>query len=318
MAGLADLLSTRSYREDRGEANLTRFVDCELDGLIGQCLEPGVEQMRSALPDKDLYTLLLFAYRAVVLGLREPKEDWILKAARALAVASEGIDPRDVSWAASVVAAASTHLAVSTELVTSALGSSGSVVRQRFEASEERVRHAADPWEETLYSVATTTWGIGLVRRDIAVYSPTVDLLAVAMQIGDALDADRYLAADPTIATAVPNIWLGLKRSDSKTTGRGCASIGATDWDRSARWDRMFNIWIIESKSGRRAVKLAKRAKAVDRSHARLSVSEGTLTCIIVAQPTTVGVRPDETDESLSRFTQPCADAMRAAQPIRE
>ena len=317
MAGLAELLSARSYREDRGETNLMRFVDCDLDGLLGRCLEPGMEQVRSTLPVEDVHTLLLFAYRAVVLGLREQSEDWIPRAARALSFASDGIDPRDASWAANVVASASTHLSVSTESVRSALDGAGSRVMQMFETSVKRVQHAADPWDGTLYSVATTTWGIGLASRDIASYYPTVDLLAVAMQIGDALDADRYLAADPTIATAVPSIWLGLTRANSKTTGRGCASIGATDWDRSARWDRMFNVWIIESKSSRRAEKLAKQAKAADRSHARLAVSEGTLTCVIVAQPSRIGVQSDETNESLLRFTQPFADAMRTVQTNR-
>ena len=38
---LADVLAARGYRQDLGEANLTRFVPSDLDRLIAGCFESG-------------------------------------------------------------------------------------------------------------------------------------------------------------------------------------------------------------------------------------------------------------------------------------
>ena len=234
------------------------------------------------------------------------------RAGNAVAVASIRVDPRDALWAADVIAACTADLGVPVATMRSALAGAAPAVAERFEFAAEQALLRPSPWQGTLFSKVVTRSGVGLVSRDLASYDPTVDLLKAAMQIGDLLDADRYLADDPTIATHLPGIWLGLGTPDRKVAGLGCSSIGGIDWDRSSRWDRMFKVWIIESRSTKRARKIVGQAIAATGEHARLAIAEGPLASVFVARSATVDVAPDETDDSLLRFEQPCIGVMRS------
>lgn len=309
---LLKLLTTRSYRADRGENNLARFVDCDLDRLLAELIDSGQidsQELQSA-SSKEMYSLFSFSRRAVVLALRDAEQAWVLLAARALGVAAPGLDPRDAQWAASLITAATVDIGFEVASVSSALRTSNPQLARLVESSEERTTRQPDPWQGTMFARVSTSWGVGLVNRDVDSYHPTMDLLGMAMEVGDRLDADRYLADDPTISTHLPSVWLG--ESTRSEAGLGCASISCVDWERSSRWDRMFTVWIIEAKSEREAGRFARRAAKADGEHARLAITVGKVACIAIARSATVGVPRVETSNSLLRFESPFRKAIAA------
>lgn len=279
-------------------------------------------RMRHAISMDEFYTLLAFSRRMALFSIREKSPEGLKEAVEAVALIEIArVDFRDVSVALGVLAYACARIGLSP--------------RPFFEAASKR----ADPQvaemlrEQARQSFAgrrlsdlsfleevSTKYGPSFVSHGFDTYSPTVDLVSIAVEIAELLEADNYGAIGIQIATTLPPVWL---RSAGEAAVQSAlddapAGVSVSGFLRSELRHKEEGhsvlVFLVECADETRASQLEGFARdAKHSSHAVIGCAEGRLFCVVVGHSMMHGVQPVETASSLSRFTSGISAAMRRA-----
>ena len=260
--GVESPLADLRYDRWAGELDLARFTPSTTDEAIRARLEDWqhlvAADLRARLTMDDFYTLLAFARRAVVRSLRGDDVEWAEAGAHVLPlISAERVDWRDLAWAAAVVAwelqrTGQRAHAVLMAATRTAEPEAAAILRRFADDPPDNLR---DEWGLELVQ---TPSGLGLAQSEyFAAYEPSADLLAGAISLAEALDADRYLADNLTVAADLPNVWLRGPRHEEASAAlermRGCVSIGGDPRPETGAppMTQMLTAWIVEMANDR-------------------------------------------------------------------
>jgi len=321
----ASPLSGLRYDLWRGDFDLARFVDSEVDGGIAAAVEALVRKgpeavagLRASLGLDDCYTLLAFARRSAVRALR--RADAVVAAAGVTAVAlidPEVVDERDIPGALVLPAYALDRLGTSVE---GPFGEAAALAAPALAEMITGVRgYCSGAWALTDWGhlEVATAGGPGFVDWAGERYRPGADLIAVALRVAEVVDADAYLADRITAADGLYPIWLpgagpaAARRLLDRV--RGTVSVAARLRPQASGdgESQQFTTYLIEAKNAADARRLAAWAAFPSR-HAALALPLGALVCITVARSFVEGVGPRETAETLARFAPAFGEILQA------
>ena len=317
---LADL----TYDRWAGELDLARFTPSTTDEAIRERLEGWqlhvAADLRARLTMDDFFTLLAFARRAVVRSLRGDDLGWAEAGAHALPlVSADRVDWRDLAWAAAMIA---WELQRTGQRAYAVLMAAAGTAEP--EAAAILRRFAADPpdnlRDEWGLELVQTPKGLGLAQADyFAAYEPSADLLAGAISLAEALDVDRYLADNLTVAADLPDVWLRGPGHEEGSAAlermRGCVSIGGDPRPETGAppMTQMLTAWIVEMANDHDARTVTEAATRATGDHVRLAQHLGSLCCVLIARSVQVGMPALETDETIERLAPAIAAALAAA-----
>ena len=279
-------------------------------------------KMRRAISMDEFYTLLAFSRRTALVAIRANSPEGLREAVEAVALIEIArVDFRDVCVALGVLAYAYARI--------------GQSHRPFFEDASKR----ADPQvaemlrKQARQSLAgkklsdlsfleevSTKYGPGFVSCGGEAYSPTVDLVSIAVEIAELLESDKYGPVGIQVATTLPPVWLRSAGEAAVQSALDDAPAGASvsgflrSEFRPREEDHSVLVFLVECADEARASRLEGFARNANHSsHAVIGCAEGRLFCIVVGHSMMHGVAPIETASSLSRFASGISAAMRRA-----
>lgn len=277
-------------------------------------------RMRRAISMDEFYTLLAFSRKMALLSIREKSTEGLREAVEAVALVEIArVDHRDVTVALGVLAYAYARI--------------GESPHHWFEDASKR----ADPQvagmlrelarrsfrEKKLSDLSyleevSTKYGPAFVTSGIDSYSPTVDLVSVAVEIAELIEADRYRGVGIQVRTILPSVWL---RSAGETAVRAAleGAVAGASVSGLLRLEshpveegHSLLVFLVECADRIRASALEGFAqKASHTTHAVYGCAEGRLFCIVVGHSIMHGVAPIETASTLARFAGGISASMR-------
>lgn len=269
----------------------------------------GRAAMRDALSMDDFATLLAYAGRAAVFGMRRRDRARIDDALTAVAMIDlDRIDPAELPAVLAYIHHASRKLGVETRKAFSAAAAmAASATRGEMEKFLEDYPPGADIREDWDFDDSSG----GFVMRGSDSYEPGRDLAKLAADIAILFERDRFVVVMVEIADNLPPVW--LKPNDQEAaellqSSRGSASIhGKTREDEQ----QTLVAWLVELRDSTQAQRLADLARASSpRDFARLAVAQRNLVCVVIQESELMGGKAEETDESLARFATPIATVL--------
>jgi len=348
---LADAHDTETkWRESGGGSNST-LPDTQYDfwrgnlSLIAPTTNPLDDEIRRcctqyALSDTDersnirhsismdqFYTLINFAKRSAVFGVREAKADLVADGLTAIAmIEQERVDFRDVLWCLGLLYHAANK----------AGGDADKMFRDAAALAEPEVAEFFVNFVEQTpdYRDLRKSWGYDGVRTDdsagfigwgFSEYNPTIDLKATIIDISELVTSDSYQPSQIEVATELPDVWLGGR--DNAAGQRILSSIraGATVSaslrpDKHAEHDsQQLTVFLVETANESDAQSLYQMAEANKSSHhCKLAVAQSQLFCLVVARSFVDGVGAYETTESLNRFSKGLVEILERHTGIEE
>jgi hypothetical protein len=285
-------------------------------------------RMRDAISMEEFYTLLDFARRASVFGLRERQGGRLAAGLTAVSmVEQERVDYRDILVALSLLHHSAARVGADpAKLFRDAARLAEPNTRQLilgFLARPQQEKSLRDAWG---HDEVETEGGVGFIGYNFQPYHPTTDLKRVAVEFARLAAADQYTQVSASIASDLPSYWLegvddaALKRALGKV--RAGANVhglhkrgGQLPHDSESLM--VFVVETADEAAARTLLDLARRHPPAD--YAMLPLAEGRLFCLVVARSFQQGVKPLETGEGLKRFATPMAEVLRrhAARPAK-
>jgi hypothetical protein len=318
------LLAGIGYDFWAGELDTHRFVKAPADEPVGALVEAFMAgdaatqaTIRSSLSMDALYAVLTYSRRCSVRALRDGSAAAAIDAIKALAL----VDSERVDWRDTLVAMGlASH--VLSELAPEA-GSTLTLTRQLAEPKTARLmgRFASPSPDTDLadwgYMQVVTSAGRGLIQRGIGVWMPTVDLVELALRIGDVIERDTYRVTSISAAEKLHAVWLpGAPRSDLETVLAGCRAVVSMNARlrpaaHPTSESQQFTVFVAELGEVTDAG-LLHRWSAIrpDSTHVSLAWDHGRVFVLLIARSFVAGVEPFETKESVERFRQPVADVI--------
>ena len=308
-------------RYQQAELSLLRLVDAQADNILSQVAQryrsadaPGRIASTASLTMNDFYTIKSFARRSAARALLSSQPDSLVDALTALAmIASDRIDKRDISWTASYLRLAGTFLAET------------QTVDEMFESAAE----IAEPvtagiirsFTGTGYDDVCASWLMTVTEfegRSVIVesgkdrFEPTSDVLGIAMQLRQILEADGYSTGDPVVESAVGSHWLDGSPGAQAILDRSVASVRVRVIGRpeQAPMEQLFMAHVYELASAEAAVEFRAAWERGERDFAALVVSVGRLLVLVISRSSVRGVPTAESDERLGRFEQAVRSAL--------
>jgi hypothetical protein len=280
------------------------------------------ERMRHAISMDEFYTLLAFSRRMALFSIRGKSPEGLKEAVEAVALIEIArVDFRDVSVALGVLAYACTRIGQSPlPLFEDASKRADSQVAEMLRQQARQSFVGKKLGDLSFMEEVSTKYGPSFVSHGFETYSPTVDLVAIAVEIAELLEADKYRAIGIQIATTLPPIWLRSAGEaavqsalDGTPAGLSVSGFLRSEFGREEEGHSVL-VFLVECADEARASKLEGFAHdAKHSSHAVLGCAEGRLFCVVVGQSMMRGVSPIETASSLSRFASGISAAMRRA-----
>jgi hypothetical protein len=286
-------------------------------------------KMRAALTPRDIWTLVRFARRQAVFGLRERSSDHVLDGLTAIAMIDpRGEDPRDMpprplgllDHVARTIGESPDRLMRET------------AIRSTTEMARLIERFAGRPHRslsESMYMVTETPVGPGFVDTSVKPYHPTRPLDRIAFAIGALVTTHSYGAVRITVGENLQRYWLegvdDARVSRAVRTIRGVVTIGADlRPEASADGDpnpppvgasRILQVFLVELETDESSeallrVALAKAERCVDVG--LLGVRDDRVFCLLVGRSCVIGVPPVETRQTMRRFEAPVLEILRA------
>jgi hypothetical protein len=312
------------YEPLHGELDLFRFVESATDERVASIVEvahnaapDALADLRAALTQDDLYTLLAFARRRSLVALRDQSSTSVASGFEALALVDlERIDWRDGAVAAGLLAYAGRRTGADVHALV------GKARRQAESAMADVIaRHATRP-EEGLavggYREIRTSGGVGLANDYGHAYAPNIDLISLAENVVALLEHDEYRVDNLVTGSDLPAVWLPAG-DEAATAARdrllGCLSVSARPKSNNRGMpDQMFSVWIAEAATTRDAQAIASAAVPKPGSEtAIVAVESGPVCAVMVARSVVKGVPPHETMESIQRFLPALAELIAPA-----
>lgn len=303
----------------RGDLSLIAPTASSLDDEIRRvcnqyalCDTDERSKIRHSISMDQFYTLINFAKRAAVFGVREAKADLVAEGLTAIAmIEQERIDFRDILWCLGLLYHAANK----------AGGNADEMFRAAAALAEPEVaEYFVNFLEQTPeYRNLRTSWGYDEVQTDDGVgfigwgfnkYNPTIDLKSTIIDISEFVASDSYQPSQIEVATELPDVWLGSR--DNATSRRILSSICAgASVSASLRPDKhadhdsqQFTVFLVETANESNAQALYHLAQAnKSPNHCKLALARSRLFCLVVARSFVDGVDAYETNESLTRFS---------------
>jgi hypothetical protein len=315
-------LAGKSYNGESDGYQLFRISKSPLDETIRSLVRSfsrGSDQSRAELRDRlsmdDLYTLVQYSKRSAVFAMREKDPEFCADGLAALAAIDvERVDPRDLSWAIGIVDAAAAHIrADRMKLKATVLPLVVPASQAAFAelGSLDPERASFETWG---YRVAASPSGLGLVRFEFEPYSPSVDLLKVAVRASDVVAAPRYPQAEFTLATSIPPVWLGSddpRVKDVLNRSSGTVMLRLSERNSAVLGGQLFNLYFSELASASDAEWLASiAAKDQPGRAATAAFATGKMVCVGVTASTAVGKPSVESTDTLRLALQPVQELL--------
>ncbi|HEX5967466.1 MAG TPA: hypothetical protein VFY88_03230 [Intrasporangium sp.] len=306
------------YDHERGEYDHFRFVESANDDLVAAvtlgALElrgPELVELRDALTQDDLYTLLAFASRVAVRVLRGQADQLLAGCAAVGLVDSERVDWRDAAGAICLLSysASRTGADAPTALdraLAIAQPGMARLIREYGTSAEVGL-------SDFHYREVATAAGPALTRDDGKPFHPTLDLLSVAGALTQVVEADEYRVRQITTGTDISSAWLPSAdpRAVEKARKRIRAGLrisavphGAT----SPFPPQSLSVYLAECTSLDDAELLTRASRHP--GIASLAVSLGRLCAIVVARSNRQGLETTESSDGLERLRGPIAEAL--------
>lgn len=302
----------------RGELSLIRPTPCDLDGKIRDvCRQYALSdadersEIRHSISMDQFYTLINFAKRAAVLGLREPNADLVSDGLTAVAmIEQDRVDFRDILMC----------LGILYHTANKAGGNADEMFRRGAKLAEPEVaeffvdftkqtpeyRSLRDSWG---YDEVQTIDGVGFIGWGFDNYNPSIDLKSTIIDISQFIASDNYQPSQIEVATELPDVWLGGQDSPSSKRAfsgiRGGATVSASLYpDKHAEHDsQQFTVFLVETANESDAQSLYQMAEGnKSANHCRLALARSRLFCLLVARSFVADTDAYETNESLMRF----------------
>jgi hypothetical protein len=279
-------------------------------------------KLRRAISMDEFYTLLAFSRRMALLAVRAKSPEGLREAVEAVALIEIArVDFRDVMVALGVLAYAcnrigQSHRSFFEDASKRADPQVAQLLRERGRQSLARKKLS----DLSFFEEVSTKYGPGFVSHGGDAYSPTVDLVAIAVEIAELLEADKYGPVGIQIAITLPPVWLRSAGEAAVRSALSGAPAGASVSGflraevRPQEEGHSVLVFLVECADEARASKLEGLARNANHtSHAVIGCAEGRLFCIVVGHSMMHGVSPIETASTLSRFASGISAAMRRA-----
>lgn len=285
-------------------------------------------RVRRSVGQKELYTLIGFAQREAVFGLRERSAGRLADGLTALAMIEEArVDERDMLVSLGLLDHSAVKMGADAGKLfrdAAALAEAGTsrlMLGFLGRAPEQKDLRAAWGYDEV-----ETEAGVGFISFDFEKYDPTYDLKQVAVGVADLLVADKYDPSWVAVGSEFPRAW--LKSGDDWRLERALSAVRAGAQVRAAPRSRyasqMFAVFIVEladEASARDLLNLSREKKYPHYnrgSESLIGVAEGRLFCLVVASSHVVDAGSNETPESLGRFSEGLSEILRRASRARD
>jgi hypothetical protein len=278
--------------------------------------------MRRAISMDEFYTLLAFSRRMALLSIREKSPEGLREAVEAVALIEIArVDFRDISVALGVLAYACTRIGENPRpLFEDASKRAAPQVAEMLRAFSRQSFAGKKLSDLSFLEEVSTKYGPAFVSSGMDGYSPTVNLVSIAVEIAEQIEADKYASVGIQIGTTLPPVWLrgaGEVAVQSALEG-ALAGASVSGFLRSESGPKeeghSLLVFLVECADLTHASTLEGFAQnARHSSHAVCGCAEGRLVCVIVGHSVVHGVSSIETASSLARFTPSISASMRRA-----
>jgi hypothetical protein len=271
------------------------------------------ESVRHSVSFDEAYTLLAFARRSAVFALRAAGVEAVADGlAACAAIEVERTDYRDVLVAIALLHHSAVRTGSETGRLLTDTGKTGEpALRELIDGFLARSAAEQDLRDAWGWVEIEAPGGTGLLAWGFRPWMPSLDLVGPAMAIATVIDADAYRAADVTLATEIPEVWLadaadpglgsliGAARGTITIQGR-MRPAASPDHD-----SQQLTIFLLEATDADAAMRLVEMAKHGRPDTALLGVAAGPLFALVVARSWVEGVASFEDTDSLARFRAP-------------
>lgn len=283
---------------------------------------PTRARMRRSISMEEVSTLLGFANRAAVFGLRERSAGRVADGLSAVAmVEQERTDFRDILRTLAKLHHSAARIGASPERLfadAAALAEPGTAQLIRdFLRRPAKGKDLRDSWG---YAEVETEGGIGFIRWEGKKYEPTYDLTKITVEVARLIAADaKYTGANAQIASELPRYWLETDDNAALDRALRSARAGANVHANAFEGDdgggmltQTLMVFLVElsgEADARALLEVAGRKKPSD--DAVLALAEGRIFCLLVARPFSVDAKNEETNESVRRFSAGLTEILR-------
>ncbi len=297
-----------------------RVTTNETDRKLREILETwqalsreSVAAIRDTLSVKDFYTLIGFAERAAMFTVRDTDPAWAVCAASGLAaIAGHQVDARDLIRAAQLTAWALRQ--ASAEVMRAVENATSCSERDTKAILEGFLLDPPASLRECGLELVVAADGLALIHDGFEPYAPTVDLIAMALELAATVDVDRYRVAAVELGAKLHEVWFrGPRHANAKDAiarMKGCASFHAFLHPSEGVDRHAFMVFISQMQDAADAETLAAAALDADLGQAVLSAVAGSVCGVVIARSFVSGAEGLETTASLQRFTAPLAAAL--------
>jgi len=316
--GKSPLLDTE-YDFWRGDLSLISPTANPLDDEIRRLCKQyvlsdadGRYKIRHSISMDQFYTLINFAKRSAVFGVREAKAELVVDGLTAIAIVEqERVDFRDILWCLGLLYHAANKAGGNAEqMFHDAAALAEPEVAEFFVNFTEQTPDYRDLRTSWGYDEVQTDDGAGFIGWGFNDYNPTIDLKSTIIDISELVASDSYQPSQVEVATELPDVWLGGR--DRAASQRILSSIraGATvsaslrPGKHAEHDSQQFTVFLVETANESDAQTLCQSAQAnKSPNHCKLALARSRIFCLVVARSFVDGVDAYETDESLIRFS---------------
>lgn len=318
-AGGKSPLPESEYDFWRGDLNLiaptANSLDDEIRHVCKQYARSDANdrlKTRRSISMDQFYTLMNFANRAAVFGIRESKAEVVADGLTAIAmIEQERVDFRDIHLCLGLLYhAANKARGNANEMFRAAAALSEPEVSGYFMRFIEQTPEYRDLRTSWGYDEVQTDDGIGFINWGFSKYNPTIDMTSTIIEISKLVSSDSYQPSHIEVATELPDVWLGsrdnasLQRILSSIRAGSTVSASLRPDKHSEHRSQQFTIFLVETISDSDAQTLYQFAQEnKSPSHSKLAMAKSRLFCLVVARSFVDGVDSFETNESLTRFS---------------
>jgi hypothetical protein len=318
---LASPLPSFSYSKWPDEQSLIDPVENELDlEILQRCTafkKYGAgkrTKIRNALNQEHIYTLLEFAKRATVLGIRKKDPLYISNGLIAIAmIDAERCDFRDVLVTLSFLNYGLQKLNVEQNSIVQEItklcdGKTKKLTEEFFQSTEKggNVEYMSG------YTAIETSKGVGFIEKRIRKYNPKRNLAKILLDISDYVYSDKYLKGQVAIGAEIALAWLSadngsqIDKALSTTTGTAMLHTQLrSDFSPKSNM-QMLLIYLSEfSDDKSEQILLEHLDKTAPKKFKRISFVQDNILCVIVQSATVFGLEEFESQASLKRFEKP-------------
>jgi len=267
-------------------------------------------KLRHSISMDQFYTLINFAKRSAVFGVREAKADLVTDGLTAIAmIEQERVDFRDILWCLGLLYHAANKAGGNAdEMFRAAAAIAEPEVAGYFVRFLEQTPEYRDLRMSWGYDEVQTDEGVGFIGWGFNEYNPSVDLESTIIEISELLFPD-YHADSIEVATDLPDVWFGGQdAADRKrvfSAIRAAASIHANlrPEKHPEHSSQGIIVFLAEAANESDAQTLCRMAENNDSPrYGQLVLARSCLVCLVIGRSFIVDVDDYETTESLTRF----------------